>query len=185
MADVTCADIREIISPYGFFSLKTAYSWGFMMDGFASSEKLKESYKILPLSIASLKTYARTNKFIDAWLKHEFYDDFWKKQNHQRITKCPILSIAGWYDIFIGTQIEDFVALEENVRAKSRKVVGPWCHGSQEKKEYGVIEKTGDRKILNFQFIIANLKEKKLIIFLLNLLQILNITFLLWRGMNM
>jgi len=62
--DVACANIREIVYPYGFFTPKTAYSWGFAMDGFSYPEKLKESYKILPLSAASFKTYGRTNKFI-------------------------------------------------------------------------------------------------------------------------
>ena len=161
--DVTCASMREIVYPYGFFSPKTIYSWGFAMDGFSSPEKLKDSYKILPLSAASFKTYGRTNKFIDKWLKHEFYDDFWKKQNHQRITKCPILSIAGWYDMFIGPQIEDFVVLDENVRVRSRMIVGPWCHGTQGlKKEYGGEEKTGNRNEIIYKYIIANLKGKNI-----------------------
>jgi len=160
--DVTCADIREIIYPYGIFSPKTTYSWGFMMDGFSTREKIKESYKILPLSDASFKTYKKTNTFIDVWLKHENYDDFWKKQNHQRIAKGPMLSIAGWYDMFIGPQIDDFMKLDENVRARSRMVVGPWWHGTQGiKKEYGGEKKTGNRNKLIHQYIIAKLKNEK------------------------
>jgi len=159
---VTCGNIREIVYSLGFFSPKTAYSWGFMMDEPNIAEKIEESYKILPLSSASFKTYGRTNKFIDVWLKHDSYDDFWKKQNFQGFAKGPMLSIAGWYDMFIGPQMDDFEKLDKNVYAKSRMVIGPWCHGTQGiEKEYGGDEKTGNREDLVNKFTIAKLKGEK------------------------
>ena len=167
--DVTAANIYRIIYPYGIFSPKTVFTWGFMMDTPGVEYDVNKAYKILPLSSASVKTYGKTNKFVKAYLEHESYDDFWKQQNVQEIIKCPIISIAGWYDMFTGPQFDDFMALEDKVRAKSRMVVGPWCHGNQVlEKEYGGEKRTGDRNALNNQFTIANLKNENIGIYCIN-----------------
>ena len=160
--NVTAGNIYKIIYPYGIFSPKTVFSWGFMMDTPEVEYDVNNAYKILPLSQADVKTYGKTNKFVNEYLKHEPYDDFWKKQNFTKFIKCPVLSIAGWYDMFVGPQFEDFSALDKKTLAKSRLIAGPWCHGNQViEKDYGGIEKTGNRELLEYQFIIANLNGKK------------------------
>jgi len=158
---VTAGNIYKIIYPYGIFSPKTTFSWGFMMDSPQVEFDVNKAYKILPFSDAAPKSYAKTNKFVREYLKHESYDDFWEKQNFSKYIKCPALFMAGWYDMFIGPQFDDFIALDEKTREKSRMIVGPWCHGNQVlEKEYGGEKKTGNRELLNYQFIIANLKNK-------------------------
>ncbi|NHP13809.1 CocE/NonD family hydrolase [Rhodococcus sp. IC4_135] len=69
-------------------------------------------------------------------LDHPDYDEFWKEQDFTtsvpEMTQ-PVLSIAGWYDIFIVEQLRDFErfrreAGSEEARTGSRLVVGPWIH---------------------------------------------------------
>ncbi len=160
---VTAGNIYKIIYPYGIFSPKTVFTWGFMMDTPQVEFDVKNAYKILPLSQADVKTYGKTNKFVNEYLKHEPYDNFWKKQNFSKFIKCPVISMAGWYDMFLGPQFEDFLALDEKTSAKSRMIVGPWCHGTQViEKDYGGEKKTGNRELINYQFIIAGLKGEKI-----------------------
>jgi putative CocE/NonD family hydrolase len=156
---VTGGNTYKIIYPYGIFSPKTVFSWGFSMDTPQKEYDINKAYKILPLSSAAIKSYGKTNKFIAEYLKHENYDDFWKKQNNSKYIKCPALFMAGWYDMFIGPQFDDFLALDKKTGGKCRIVVGPWCHGNQVlEKEYGGEEKTGNRELLNYQYLIAALK---------------------------
>jgi putative CocE/NonD family hydrolase len=41
-------------------------------------------------------------------------------------TRIPVLMIAGWYDIFLRAQLEDWQRLGS--RARSKLVIGPWTH---------------------------------------------------------
>ena len=155
---VTGGNIYEIIYPCGIFSPKTVFTWGFMMDSPQVGYDVNKAYKILPLSDAAIKSYGKTNNFVSEYLKHESYDDFWKKQNFSKYIKCPALFTAGWYDMFIGPQFDDFLALDENTAKKCRMIVGPWCHGNQVlEKDYGGEEKTGNRELINYQYIITGL----------------------------
>ncbi|MFC5568437.1 CocE/NonD family hydrolase, partial [Rubellimicrobium aerolatum] len=40
----------------------------------------------------------------------------------------PICLVGGWFDIALDTMFESYRALREDVREKSRFVVGPWTH---------------------------------------------------------
>ncbi len=45
---------------------------------------------------------------------------------------APSLLIAGWYDMFLGPQLDDFVKFRSEGRGDARKtrlIVGPWVHG--------------------------------------------------------
>jgi putative CocE/NonD family hydrolase len=50
----------------------------------------------------------------------------------------PALIVAGWYDVFIRTSIDQFVGIRtkggsEGAKTKSRLIVGPWAHQFQSK----------------------------------------------------
>lgn len=63
------------------------------------------------------------------WLDHPAYDDYWKavapKESHARIT-IPTFNIGGWYDLFLGGTIANFVAMKDK---GARLLIGPWAHG--------------------------------------------------------
>jgi uncharacterized protein len=144
---LTGASIYDLMYPDSLLSLHLAFVWGFLnasqtMNTIAP-EKLAASAIILPLSVADDST-VKDIPFINDLLIHEKYDDYWKMMDQRGITKSPLISIAGWYDIFLESQIMDFEALSEKGNPGNRLVIGPWCHGNQgEKNEYGGLKKTG------------------------------------------
>ncbi|MER7609824.1 CocE/NonD family hydrolase [Nocardioides sp. NPDC127503] len=69
-------------------------------------------------------------------IAHPEYDDFWKAQDFTKDISqmsAPVLSIAGWYDVFIVQTLRDFEryrhhAATPEARDGSRLIVGPWEH---------------------------------------------------------
>jgi uncharacterized protein len=160
---LTGASLYDFAYPDGLFSLHTAFTWGFLNASKATNtippEKLKAAAMILPLSVADDSTL-KDIPFMNDWLTHDTYDAYWQQMNFRGKTRASVLSLAGWYDIFLKTQIEDFQALQANGSASDRLVIGPWCHGSQgEKNEYGGLKKTGKPKLI-FKYVKNYLKGK-------------------------
>ncbi|OFX29329.1 MAG: hypothetical protein A2W92_11455 [Bacteroidetes bacterium GWA2_42_15] len=162
-AVMTSADIYDLIYPQGLFSLATAFNWGFEVDARTmnpiSSGKILKSYWHLPLSTADDSTF-KDNRFINDWLLHETRDIYWISFNHRGNAKGPVLSIAGWYDICLLSQINDFLSIDKrNGHPGSRLIIGPWCHGPQSyRNEYGGRDKTGNREALMERFLACNIK---------------------------
>jgi putative CocE/NonD family hydrolase len=61
-----------------------------------------------PAGTAELAPY-----FLD-WLSHPLYDDYWKQwsieENFQNI-QVPALTVAAWYDIFLGGSLRNYIGL--------------------------------------------------------------------------
>jgi uncharacterized protein len=60
-------------------------------------------------SLHSLAPY-----FLD-WLAHPAYDDYWKRwsiEDHYPDIAVPSLTVAAWYDIFLGGSLRNFVGLQ-------------------------------------------------------------------------
>jgi uncharacterized protein len=162
---LTGAKLYDFTYPDSLFSLHTAVLWGFLNASQTANtippEKLKEAMMILPLSVSDDSTI-KDIPFIDDWLLHEKYDTYWQKMDFRGITKSPLISIAGWYDIFLKTQIDDFEALSANGNHSGRLIIGPWCHGNQgEKNEYGGLKKTGKPSLI-YKYTKGYLKGKDL-----------------------
>ena len=71
------------------------------------------------------------------WLEHPEYDDYWRsvsiEEMHPNIT-VPAFNYGGWYDIFIGGTVENFVGMRrrggsDSARSHQRLCIGPWTHG--------------------------------------------------------
>jgi putative CocE/NonD family hydrolase len=162
--ELTSANIYELFYPGGIFSLATAFNWGLLVDAKTVNpvqpDKILASYNILPLSLADDST-TKDIAFINEWLMHENYDDYWRAQNHRNVARAPAFSIAGWYDIFLMPQILDFQFLSEDVRSKSRLIIGPWCHGKQAwENKYGGGEKKGNKTNWMAGFFNENLRNQ-------------------------
>ena len=73
----------------------------------------------------------RTVAFYQDWLAHHPDDPWWDVIDFTReLSRVPpVTMLAGWYDMFLPAQLDDFVAL----RAAGREVrltIGPWTHTS-------------------------------------------------------
>jgi len=52
--------------------------------------------------------------FLD-WLAHPNYDEYWKRwsiEQHYADIKVPILTVAAWYDIFLGGSLRNYVGVK-------------------------------------------------------------------------
>ena len=73
------------------------------------------------------------------WVDHPDYDEYWKKlcieERHSSIT-VPALNIGGWYDIFLGGTIRNYLGVREKgateeARRGQKLIIGPWDHTSR------------------------------------------------------
>jgi putative CocE/NonD family hydrolase len=162
---VTGANIYDFVYPDSLFSLQSAFVWGFQNASpnlnKLKEEDIKKSAMLLPLSSADDSTI-KDIPFINDWILHEKYDSYWEKQNFRGKTTAPMITIAGWYDIFLKSQIADFQALEAmGENPGQRMIIGPYAHGAfGEPNDFGGIEKTGDPKMI-FKYVKNILKGKK------------------------
>ena len=161
---LTGARLYDFTYPDSLFSLQTAFVWGFQNASPSlntlNEDSIKKSAMILPLSSADDST-VKDIDFINDWILHEKYDSYWHQMDFRGKTGAPVLSMAGWYDIFLKTQIADFLALEAKGNNSGRMIIGPWAHGPLgEPNEYGGIENTGDPKMI-FKYVKNHLKGKK------------------------
>ncbi|MCX6224940.1 MAG: CocE/NonD family hydrolase [Bacteroidia bacterium] len=145
---LTGARLYDFVYPDGLFSLQTAFTWGFLNaskdQNKITPEKLAAGIMVLPISVADDSTI-RDIPFVNDWIAHETFDSYWQQMNFRGLAKAPVISAAGWYDIFLKTQIEDFQALEALGHNDNRLIIGPWCHGSQgEENKYGGVKKSGN-----------------------------------------
>lgn len=147
---LTGSNLYQFVYPDGVFSLQSALLWGLKNDSRAensiTADSIYAGMYLLPLGSADDKTLQDVD-FLNDWMRHETEDEYWKQMNHRGKATCPVLSIAGWYDIFLKAQIEDFQTQPASAGKESRMIIGPWCHGQQAyKNEYGGPKKTGDPK---------------------------------------
>ena len=161
---LTGANLYDFTYPDSLFSLQTAYIWGTenASDKLNAIDSAKRSRSILtlPLSAADDSTIKDIDFFND-WVMHEKYDEYWQKLNFRGKSNATALSMAGWYDLFLKAQIDDFQALSSKDNPGSRLVIGPWAHGPLgEPNDFGGLEKTGDPKLI-FKYVKNHLKRNK------------------------
>ncbi len=108
----------------------------------------------IPIDVDSeLAEPGTIEKGMEPWLKHpgdiEDVPQLNFDQFYSRVS-VPSLLIAGWYDLFLGAQIEDFVRIQEEGQGNARKtriIIGPWTHGipssKMEKDRLGGIQNFG------------------------------------------
>lgn len=70
------------------------------------------------------------------WMRHPTLDDYWRNvriaEHHERID-LPALHVGGWFDIFLGGTLRNFVGMREHApseaaRSAQRLIIGPWSH---------------------------------------------------------
>ncbi len=100
-------------------------------------DALEAAFRFLPLQELPHLQDGLADYFYD-WLAHPDYDDYWKhlsiEESHSRIT-VPALNIGGWYDIFLGGTLRNYLGMREKgatqeARRGQKLLIGPWQHGS-------------------------------------------------------
>ncbi|HQH23667.1 MAG TPA: CocE/NonD family hydrolase [Bacteroidales bacterium] len=158
------ARLYDLFYPDSLFSLQTAGIWGFEVASDSPNsldeDIIRKNLFTLPVIEADDVTI-RDIAFYNDWVMHEEYDSYWKQMDFRGRTAAHVLSVAGWYDLFLQCQIADFQALDSSGNNRGRLVIGPWAHGEPgEASQYGGTEKTGDPKLI-FRYARRYLKGKK------------------------
>jgi putative CocE/NonD family hydrolase len=85
------------------------------------------------LPVGDLPYFRGASDYFYEWLAHPSEDTYWDGINvgsyHHRI-KVHALNLGGWYDIFLGGTISNFMGMRESDPDQGL-VVGPWAHGGR------------------------------------------------------
>jgi putative CocE/NonD family hydrolase len=139
-------DFYEMFYPGGAFSLDSALNWAICSQGakdradWPSANEVNQAASGFPLLDADQRATGTDVSFFKDWVEHPERDAFWTDidgQNRAQSLKAPVLLMAGWYDPFLPTQLNDFMhfrqSAEPGVARRSRLIIGPWTHASEVK----------------------------------------------------
>lgn len=100
-------------------------------------DAMEPAFRTLPLKGLPHLQDGLADYFYD-WLAHPSYDDYWKQwcieDSHHQIS-TPAYHIGGWYDIFLGGTIRNYLGMREHgatedARRGQKLIIGPWQHGA-------------------------------------------------------
>ncbi len=162
---VTGAEIQEIVYEGGALNFSNMLGWGAgNRDEQGVSipiENLERGLNHLPLIDSDLMVVDADISFYNDAVSYNMPDG-WSDISYQDRyddVVAPALSIAGWYDLFQKSQIEDMMKIrevaKEPARSTSRIIIGPWGHGIFEKspvkfKDGGILSLGQLNKLLDW-----------------------------------
>jgi putative CocE/NonD family hydrolase len=140
MIQIASTDFHGMFYPGGAFSLESALFWAVRSRGAKdedpSFDALERGFKGFPLLDADERAVGRVAFFRD-WVSHAQADAYWREidgDNRAASVKAPVLLMAGWYDPFLQTQLNDFETIrrqtDPRVASESRLIIGPWAHAA-------------------------------------------------------
>ncbi len=138
---IASSDFEGMFYPGGAFSLATAVYWSMRSRGQEDREvvleDLKKGLETLPIIEADNVALGDTD-FYNDWVLNKDNQKFWEKIdgiNRTEEIQGPALLLAGWYDPFLITQIEDYKSLKSHtdsyIAQNTRLIIGPWKHAEQ------------------------------------------------------
>jgi|SoiMethySBSTD1v2_1073268.scaffolds.fasta_scaffold07229_6 uncharacterized protein len=126
----------------GALNYAFALSWGAVsIDGrvaqFTGAYDWPRVYRTLPIADAPASAGHRATHYRD-WIAHPTRDAHWNTLSHEdkyETVGVPILTVEGWYDIFLRGALQDHNAVRskgktESARRGKRLVIGPWVHAT-------------------------------------------------------
>ncbi|MBE3602674.1 CocE/NonD family hydrolase [bacterium] len=109
---------------------KAAEELGVVM---GSIDTMRERMDHLPLK--EFPMFRAGAPYFFDWLDHPYYDDYWRalsiEERHAEID-VPTLNIGGWYDIFQGGTIRNYLGMRAHAPGAAGRsaalMMGPWHH---------------------------------------------------------
>jgi putative CocE/NonD family hydrolase len=138
------SDFHKMFYPGGAFSLYSALSWAGRSHGrqdladFPPAEDIYRAADGFPLIEADRRLSNLKIPFFRDWAQHPERDSFWiyiDGENRSASLKAPVLLMAGWYDPFLPSQLDDFSQIRRSaipsVSGQSRLIIGTWTHAGE------------------------------------------------------
>ncbi|HKH72746.1 MAG TPA: CocE/NonD family hydrolase, partial [Vicinamibacterales bacterium] len=126
----------------GALNYAFALSWGAVsIDGrvaqFTGAYDWPSVYRTLPITSAPAAAGHRAPHYRD-WVTHPTRDAHWSALSHEDkydSIRVPILTVEGWYDIFLRGALQDHMAVRSKAtsdvaRQGKRLLIGPWVHST-------------------------------------------------------
>lgn len=135
---IASSDFYRMFYPGNAFSLESAVYWAIRSRGEedrdVALEDLEKGVNQLPVIEADDVAIGDTDFFND-WALNRDRNSYWQKidgeDRNQRL-QAPVLLMAGWFDPFLPTQLDDFIAIttkaKSSVAQETRLIIGPWKH---------------------------------------------------------
>ena len=123
--------------------LKPDFKYSFEELGKMSNEQLAVAMGLAPADAPNQPYPDAVEKMVSLFAYPGFaiHSPIFNYFNRYDRVKAPALLIAGWYDIFLQPQLDDFAAVKKTAlepgRSGTRIIVGPWGHASLGWKDAG------------------------------------------------
>jgi putative CocE/NonD family hydrolase len=75
-------------------------------------------------------------EFSDYWKQLGIYAEGW----YDKFADVPQIHMSSWYDAYIRTATDNYVALKQRKRGPVRLIMGPWTHGDRSKSWSGDVD---------------------------------------------
>lgn len=161
---------------HGAFLMNELF-WCALVDGRVNQElsMYADPQLLLHLPVISMdqKLGRRLDNTFRAWIEHDTYDDFWRRQSYQANlsrVRVPVLHVDGWFDLRdVSATLENYNQLISNAtspeaRRNQHVVIGPWWHGHYDQRKSGEIdfgpEAVVDRKALYLKWYDCHLANR-------------------------
>lgn len=144
---ISSTSFYAMFYPGGAFSLESALYWA--IRSYRGNGKLPAQAELdkgvygYPLIDADNRALTDIPFFND-WVSHATNEDYWLQidgENRALEMLAPVLLVGGWYDPFLPSQLNDYIAIKQgknqNVASQTRLIIGPWAHAKTVKMANG------------------------------------------------
>jgi putative CocE/NonD family hydrolase len=84
--------------------------------------------------------------YLFAQWTHGAFDDYWKQLGiyadgyYDQFADVPQIHMSSWYDAYVRTATDNYIALSRSKRGPVRLIMGPWTHGDRSKSYAGDVD---------------------------------------------
>jgi putative CocE/NonD family hydrolase len=124
------ADFHSMFYPGGAFALESAVVWALRTrgpyDDVPSSKTLDNVFRDWPPRDAGVRNTLESIGYFEDWRKHREHDAYWSEIDagiSPSVSKPALLLMAGWFDPFLPSQLQDFERAPN-----AHVIIGPWVH---------------------------------------------------------
>ena len=165
---IVSTSFYDMFYPGGAFSLESALRWSLQSSGKKDIEpKIKDMEKGFG-GFPLINADERADKdilFFNDWVLNNTKNSYWINidgVDRAKAINAPVQMLAGWFDPFLPSQINDFVRLKE-----AEIIIGPWSHAREVKipsvSKVPTYRKTSIKEALNWfdKHLLEQSNEKK------------------------
>ena len=111
-------------------------------------EDLIDWFKVMPWKPghSPVRWIPEYEEYLFAQWTHGVFDGYWKQLGiyaegyYDQFADVPQIHMSSWYDAYVRTATDNYVALSKKKRGPVRLIMGPWTHGDRSKSYAGDVD---------------------------------------------